>query len=195
MIRHRLLLMLLFGVAWTGLGIRNAEAVLLNYESFSYAVGDLNGKGPGDLGFTGVWSGGLASYDVEPGNLAYPPGTNFTPEGNMARLTGGAGTIRQSMSTSIDFSAPGTYYVSFQVRKNEDLSTASEFLWITLNNAGDSSFKTAMGLGSTEAMLLGSSTGSFSQTATNYYSANETYLYLAKIVTNSGATPDQFFSR
>ena len=177
------------------LAANKAEATLLAYESFNYPTGTLNGKGPGNVGFTGTWSGGLASYVVQSGNLAYPAGTNLPVEGNQATITGGAGTIRQSLSSPIDFSSSGTYYVSFQVRKNANIGTANEFFWLTMNNTGDSSSKISMGLGSTESMLLGSTTGTFNATATNYYSENETYLYLAKIVTNSGATPDQYFAK
>jgi len=195
MLKYLFQLFTLVCVAGLLLNARQAGATLLAYESFDYAPGTLNGKGPGDLGFSGTWSGGLASYTVQSGNLAYPAGSNLPTNGNMATLTGGAGTIQQNMSTSIDFSANGTYYASFLVRKNANLDVGNEFLWVSLNNAGDASYKAAFGLGSTESMLLGDATAGFSLTATNYYGINETYLYLAKIVTNSGATPDQYFAK
>ncbi|NLF73507.1 MAG: hypothetical protein GX575_31100, partial [Candidatus Anammoximicrobium sp.] len=156
----------------------------LVYESFNYAAGgDLNGKGLGDMGFRGNWSGG-ANWDMEAGNLSYPAGTKYTPQGNRATISGGGGAVNAPLGRTFNFAAEDVLYVSFLVRKGSPISqTSNEYLWLTLNNSTDGSSKASLGIGSSENPLLGTTTSAFS-VAGSKIEADQDYLYVAKLVTN-----------
>lgn len=177
--------------------VSSASATTLLRDSFNHSTGLLNGAGPGEVGFSGPWTG-ATNYTVQNGSLVYPAGATLNSKGNSARTTGAAGNVQifQPMTTGIDFDTPGTYYVSFLVNKHDASQNSGEFFWLGLSNSGDDSYKSLWGLGSTEAMLLGSA-GPFSGfdiTATSFYSANETYLYTAKIVTTNAGN-DMYYAK
>jgi len=137
-------------------------------ESFNYASGgDLSGNGPGDVGFSGTWGAATpspalpndADWDVTSGSLSYPNGVTKSPSGNSASLdgrVGDGGDISQRLSTSIDFDADGTHYVSFLLNKTNG-GSSSDYFWAMLRDDAQTGLatKAAWGSASSDVPIIG----------------------------------------
>ncbi len=167
-----------------------AQADVIVHESFTYTPGgDLNGQGPGDVGFTGTWSGSI-DYDLASGSLSYPSSSTLFATGNKAAFSPSSTgeRITQTMSAAtIDFDTDGVYYLSFLVNKT-DGGTGSDYFWLQLEGSG--SQKGAFGLASSEVLMAQAGSG-YSPGFGTAIPLGQDVLLVGKIVTSASGL-DQF---
>lgn len=195
---------------------RQAAAVLLASESFSYGTDTELLDKNGGTGFAGGWtagpgniagSGGTAGLTGDNTSLAYPTGTLLNAAGSRyvaAPLVSDNDWVR-ILTTPIDMSTEGVHYFSYMGNK-QNLSGSSDFMIVGFNaNTFVDQFTTAtdaraaeIGWGSNDAVLLAThpgapgTYGSSPLTGTGAGAQiNKNMLMVLKIVSHAGATLDE----
>lgn len=137
---------LALGLGLSAMVATSANAALVAYDSFDYAVGDLNGNN-GGTGFTAAWSAN-AIVDVVNGSLSYQAGNIGVSGGTKtAQVTGAiAGPLDNAASRAFTGQSD-TVYVSFLFRPLVNGGAAEDdFLQFMLNDDTDQENSGSIGM-------------------------------------------------
>ena len=166
---------------------------LIAHEGFEYATagvgGDADQAEHGGFGFSGAWTNvnNTVTFDTT-ASLAPVAGSGNTANGGMIVDGSDDSRARRTLTSAIDFDADGTYYLSVLMRKSDaDNTGAGEFhQFLLVDGAAE---KLVIGTDSFERLTLGDiAAGGTGPTMLH----DETYLLVAKIVTNASGNDEYF---
>ncbi|HUT36395.1 MAG TPA: LamG-like jellyroll fold domain-containing protein [Planctomycetota bacterium] len=162
---------------------------------YIYTNSVLSGKDSAtDVGFAGAWTDATNSVALatppDASSLAFPANVPFEPLGKRIQDSGG-GTCTRALASSaaLDMDADQNYYVSFLARRTG--SGGSDWFGLEFDD-GDGDPDLGFGAGSDDLFRIVDDSVALGQSSISVVNGT-TYLFVARIDANSGATPDQFF--